>query len=371
MGTVDELIDPVVVSRLRASFRAVSPTLDLSTLTLAEDAVVGTRLRQRVDIVRDALLADLPAGFDATARLVRDVLDEPTFAGWMIWPTTELVTTRALESGSVAHFDEALALLSRLTVGLTSEFAIRDLVIARPQRALDVMHSWTDHDDQHVRRLASEGSRAYLPWARRVPWLIAHPRATRRILDRLYRDPSEYVRRSVANHVNDLSRIDAAVAVDAASHWAAHPDGTTSRLLGHALRTLVKRADSRALELVGFRGANLQVSRPQTSADRIRWNDGVTFSSVVTNHGDDDATVAIDYSIGFQRANGSVAPKTFKLTSRRLAAGESVLVSKSHSFRPRTTRTYYPGPHYVTVQANGVLSPRADFLLEADGARAS
>ena len=371
MGTVDELIDPAVVSRLRASFRAVSPTLDLAALTRAEDGVVGARLRQRVDIVRDALLDDLPSGFDATARLVSDVLDQPAFAGWMIWPTTELVATRALESGSVAHFDEALALLSRLTVGLTSEFAVRDLLIARPLRALDVMHSWTEHDDQHVRRLASEGSRAYLPWARRVPWLIAHPRATRRILDRLYRDPSEYVRRSVANHVNDLSRIEAAVATDAASHWAAHPDGTTARLVRHALRTLVKRADARALELVGFRGANLQVSRPQTSGRRVRWNDGVTFSSVVTNHGDAEATVAIDYSIGFRRANGSVGSKTFKLTSRRLAAGESTTVSKSHSFRPRTTRTYYPGLHSVTVQANGVLSAPADFVLEADGGRAS
>lgn len=367
---MDELIDPTVVAELRAALRAAAPAFDFPALLGAEKSVPGARLRTRVDIVRDALLSDVPAGFDAAERIVLDVLNHPRFGGWMIWPTTDFVAARALQSGSVADFDAGMTLLARLTVGLTSEFAVRDMLIARPERGLDIMQTWTGHDNEHVRRFATEGSRAYLPWAKRVPWLLAHPRATRRILDASYRDPAEYVRRSVANHLNDLSRIDARVVTETAADWAAAPDPHTPWVLRHGLRTLIKRADPIALALVGFTGDGLGVSAPSISSEAVAWNGSLTFTAIVVNEGSTDATVAIDYSIGFQRSNGSVRPKIFKLGSRRIPAGESAVVTKTHSFRPITTRTYYPGPHHVTVQANGVLSPATEFILEApDSAR--
>ncbi|MGY1846375.1 hypothetical protein [Blastococcus sp. SYSU DS1021] len=363
MGAMDELISPAVVARLRAALEAVAPTSDFSALVQAEGAVRGVRLRERVDIVRDALLSDVPAGFPAAERVVLDVLEEPRLDGWMIWPTTEFVASRALESGSTRDFDAAMALLARLTVGLTGEFAVRELLNARPERALCIMQTWTGHDSEHVRRLATEGSRAYLPWAKRVPWLLAHPRATRGILDATYRDPAEYVRRSVANHLNDLSRVDPSVVTDTAAAWAGDPDASTPWVLRHGLRTLIKRADPTALALLGFTGKSLRVARPRISGEVVPWGGELTFTTVVTNEGETDATVAIDYSIGFRRANGSVSGKTFKLGSRRIAAGGSTVVTKTHSFRPITTRTYYPGPHHVTVQANGVLSPPEEFVL--------
>ncbi|MCZ2850535.1 hypothetical protein [Modestobacter sp. VKM Ac-2978] len=297
-----------------------------------------------------------------------DVLDEPRFGGWMIWPTTEFIASRALETASTRDFDAAMALLARLTVGLTGEFAVRELLNARPERGLRIMQTWTEHDSEHVRRLATEGSRAYLPWAKRVPWLLARPRATRAILDATYRDPAEYVRRSVANHLNDLSRVDPSVVTEVAAAWAGEPDANTSRVLRHGLRTLIKRADPTALALVGFTGSSLRVARPRVPGGVVPWGGDLTFTAVVTNDGEEEATVAIDYSIGFRRANGSVSAKTFKLGSRRIPAGGSTAVTKTHSFRPITTRTYHPGPHHVTVQANGVLSPPGGFVLGgADG----
>ncbi|MGY1842647.1 hypothetical protein [Modestobacter sp. SYSU DS0875] len=368
MGAMDELVSPVVVARLRAALQAVAPTSDFPALVQAEGAVRGVRLRERVDIVRAALLSDVPAGFPAAERVVLDLLDEPRFDGWMIWPTTEFIASRALETASTRDFDAAMTLLARLTVGLTGEFAVRELLNARPERGLRIMQTWTGHDSEHVRRLATEGSRAYLPWAKRVPWLLAHPRATRGILDATYRDPAEYVRRSVANHLNDLSRVDPSVVTEVAAAWAGDPDANTPWVLRHGLRTLIKRADRTALALVGFTGNSLHVARPRISGDVVPWGGDLTFTAVVTNDGETDATVAIDYSIGFQRANGAVSAKTFKLGSRRIAAGGSTVVTKTHSFRPITTRTYYPGPHYVTVQANGVLSPPEGFVLgRADG----
>ncbi|WP_245866506.1 hypothetical protein [Diaminobutyricimonas aerilata] len=361
---MDELISPAIVAQLRAALKNVAPTVDLAALARAEEAVCGARLRQRVDLVRDALRSDLPAEFPAVERIALDLLEEPRFAGWMIWPTTELVTSRALETGSTTDFDAAMALLARLTVGLTGEFAIRDMLIARPERALDIMRSWTGHENEQVRRLATEGSRAYLPWAKRVPWLLVNPRATRPILDATYRDPAEYVRRSVANHLNDLSRVDPAVVIRTATAWAGEPDAATPRVLRQGLRTLVKKADPAALRLLGFVGDSIEVAQPRVASDTVPRDGSVQFTAEVSNRGETDAVVAIDYAIGFQRADGTVRPKIFKLASRRLAPGETVALTKTHSFRPITTRTYYPGPHFVMVQANGVPSPRADFILQ-------
>jgi len=365
MGTMDELLNPSVVVSLRDSLRAVSPQLELTALTDAERLVPGKRLRDRVDIVRDALLRDVPGGFAAAESAVLGLLAMPQFAGWMIWPTSEFVTARAVETGSDADFDAAMAVLARLTIGLSGEFAIRDLLNARPERALEIMHGWTTHENEHVRRLATEGSRAYLPWAKRVPWLIAHPAATVDILHATYRDPAEYVRRSAANHLNDLSRVAPALVTEVGRGWHAAPDSNTSWVLRHGLRTLIKKGDREALTLLGYTGEGLRVDRPRLSGSTVPQGGTLSFTAVVTNDGETDATVAIDYSIGFLRANGAVSPKTFKLTSRRLAPGESVVLTKTHSFRPITTRTYYPGRHFVTAQANGTPSPPADFTLEA------
>ena len=361
---MDDLLSPDVVGRLTTAVSSAAPGLKLGSLRAARTAVEGKRLRARVEVVRDALLADLPEGFDVVENIVPDLLAHPAFSGWMIWPVTELVTQRALQSGSVASFDSGMELLARLTTGLTAEFAVRDLLNERPERSLSIMRTWADHGNEHVRRLASEGSRAYLPWAKRVPWLLEHPQATLGILDATYRDPTDYVRRSTANHLNDLSRIDPAIVTGAAGRWAEAPDGNTAWVIRHALRSLVKRGDARALELLGFSGEGLVVAQPQLSATVLEWGGTVEFTAEITNTGAAPAVVAVDYSVGFLRANGSVSPKTFKLGSRQIAPGETVSVSKSHSFRPITTRVYYPGAHFLTVQANGVLSPQAEFLVQ-------
>jgi 3-methyladenine DNA glycosylase AlkC len=363
---MDDLLSPEVIGELATVVSASVPGRELPSLRAAQTAVTDRRLRGRVDVVRDALLNDLPDGFDAVEGLVPDLLASPNFAGWMIWPVTEFVTHRALRSGTTEHFDSALDLLADLTSGLTAEFAIRDLLLARPERALAVMGGWVRSDDEHVRRLASEGSRAYLPWAKRVHWLLTHPEATLGILDGLRSDSSEYVRRSAANHLNDLSRVDPNVVLRTAERWASEPDSYTTWVLRRGLRTLVKEGRPEALALLGFSGDGLVVTEPFLSASDVAMGGTVEFSSRISNTGTAPATVAVDYSIGFLRANGSVSPKTFKLATRQIAPGETVTVTKTHSFRPITTRVYYPGAHFVTVQANGVVSARAEFRVHGN-----
>nr|BFF17504.1 hypothetical protein GCM10025730_10250 [Promicromonospora thailandica] len=255
MPFADEMIGTSTVAHLVASVASALPGAPLTVLRGASARIAGLALRERVDLLEGALLTDVPGRYPGLAEAVRAALDGPVpLHGWAVWPVSTAVAAAAVEDGTPATFDDAVVLLERLTGVLTSEFAIRTLINHDPDRALAAALAWTASPDEHVRRLASEGTRPYLPWAIRVPALSARGDATLPVLDALYRDPSEYVRRSVANHLNDLSRDHPGLVVRTAARWLADPapDGSTPRLVRHALRTLVKKGDPGALALLGY-----------------------------------------------------------------------------------------------------------------------
>ena len=216
-----------------------------------------------------------------------------------------------------------------------------------------------------MRRLASEGTRPYLPWSVRVPGIVAAPGVTVPVLDALYRDPSEYVRRSVANHLNDLSRDDPALVVATAARWLGDPDENTARVVRHGLRTLIKRGDAGALALLGFAAepGSVEVVGLTLDRDAVPVGGVVEFRATVRNTGAAAARLAIDYVVHHRKANGGRTPKIFKLTTVTLQPGETLEVRREHSFRPVTTRRYHPGPHAIALQVNGVATEPAEFEL--------
>lgn len=360
MGAMDELIDEAVVGELsrllgNAGFRP-------DALVVAAGYVDGRKLRQRVDVVRDALLVDLPDSYAGSARLVRDAFADEELRGWMLWPVSEAVVDRALATDRVREFDDAMAVLALLTTRFTGEFAIRAMLAARLERAIGIAETWTSHPDEHVRRLASEGTRSHLPWAKGVPALVGRP-YTRAIVDRLYRDASEYVRRSAANHVNDLSRDHPDVAAEIAAGWLSAPDDNTQRVSRHALRTLVKKGHPRALEVMGFTGAEFVVDGPTVDESVVALGDSVRFTGRVTNGGTEPVRAAIDFVLHFQKSNGETRPKVFKIGVSSLQAGESIDIAKSFAMQPRTTRVLHLGEHALELQVNGVAYGRAVFDL--------
>ncbi|MCW8098241.1 DNA alkylation repair protein [Streptomyces tauricus] len=367
MPFADELIGRHTVQSLISAMRTAAPDAELTALRAAPGLLDPLSLRERADLLRDALLADLPGDYAALARTVRVARDHaPQFTGWLIWPVTSALATRAVQEGGAAAFDDAMDLLASLTGRLSSEFAIRTLLRHDLDRALGVVvGAWTGSADADVRRLASEGTRPYLPWAVRVPDILARPAVTVPILDALYRDESEYVRRSVANHLNDLSRDHPDIVVAAARRWLENPGATTERLVRHGLRTLVKRGHPGALELLGFPPATLEVEGPRLDHAVVPFGGTVRFTASIRNTGDVQARLTIDYVVHHRKANGGQTGKTFKLTTRTLAPDERIDIAREHSFRPITTRRYHPGPHAVSLQINGVATARADFELAA------
>jgi 3-methyladenine DNA glycosylase AlkC len=374
MGTMNELINAAAVDGLRrhlgvavAAVLPAAPTgaaeLEWPALRAAATGVDGLSLRARSDLVSAALLTDLPPDYATVAAVFRRALDEPGFTGWMIWPVTETVTTLALAAAEPAAFDDGLELLAELTPRLTSEFAIRRFLEADLDRALRVIHPWTSSPNEHVRRLASEGTRAFLPWAIRVRALLAHPEATSPILTALRSDDSEYVRRSVANHLNDLGRQSPELATTLAASWMADADAHTAWVVRHGLRVLIKKAYPPALALLGFDEVTVTVGDPQLDTTLVTMPGSLGFEFDVTNTGEAAARLAVDYLVYYVKANGTLAPKVFKLTTTTLPAGETVRLRKRHAFHPMTTRVHYPGAHALELQINGQRYARTGFDL--------
>ena len=282
----------------------------------------------------------------------------------MIWPVSEAVATRAVDSDGDGDFETGLALLAELTRRLTGEFALRRFLAADLDRTLRAALTWTAHPDQHVRRLASEGTRPRLPWGKRVPALTARPGATLPILEALHRDESEYVRRSVGNHLNDISRLDPALAVKTAAGWLRDGDPRTARLVKRALRTLIKDADPDALALFGFEPPRqISVDGIHLAPTTVAVGETLAFEATIANDGPDPVELMVDYVVHHRKATGELSPKVFKLTTGKLAPGERLVLSRRHSFRPITTRRYHPGPQAIELQVNGVRYGRAEFTL--------
>lgn len=374
MPSADELLGPSSAEALARAIGTAAPGSPLPSLQAAGDGLQGLALRERADLLRDALLADIPGGYQDLARVVRAAAGSEEFTGWLIWPVTSAVAAKAVEAGPAADaaaFEDALALLAELTPRLTSEFAVRVLLRHDLDRALSVISAWTDSPDEHVRRLASEGTRPYLPWSIRVPEILARPGSTIALLDALYRDESGYVRRSVANHLNDLSRDHPELVTSTARRWLKDPAPHTAALVRHALRTLIKRGNTEALGLLGFAPAAVEISGPALDSTTVPFDGSVRFTASIRNTGAEAARLAVDYIVHHSKANGTQTAKTFKLTTATLEPGQSLTLERGHSFRPITTRRYYPGPHAITLQVNGVPSQRAEFELLPSTAPAS
>lgn len=330
-------------------------------------------LKERVTHVRAALEQTLPAAFpDAVEILERSLAPAPEgedlgglrtgpegLAGWPVWPMTDYVAVRG-----TGHPVRALAALREMTRCFSSEFAIRSFLDRDPEGTLRVVKTWVHDSSPHVRRLASEGTRPRLPWGLRLQRFVADPSPCLPILEALYRDPSEYVRRSVANHLNDISKDHPDLAVEIAGRWLKSGDAATRKLVSHALRGLVKAGFPPALALLGFNGGHgVELSAFKLSPKALSLDDTLTLAFRLSNTGSRQAKLVIDYAIHHVKADGALSAKVFKGTRRTLAPGESTAVTIRHVVRTVTTRRYYPGRHEVDVRVNGRVLAGGTFTL--------
>lgn len=356
------LLHPGLVKDMAGHISRAAPDFDAARFVrLATQDMDTLELMQRAERIKDALTATLPADYAGAADILLRALpaaDGPGLSGWALLPVNQFVSQHGL-----GHFDLSLALLKALTPHFTAEFGIRRFIHADQDRALAEISGWTADANHHVRRLASEGTRPRLPWAMRLPALVKDPQPILPILLALLDDPEEYVRRSVANSLNDIAKDHPdMVAAFVAEHIGdASPE--RRQLLRHASRTLLKQGHSAALSNFGFAAPSRIHARLSLDRSEIVLGESLGLRLAISHQAKTSQKVMIDYAVHHRKANGSTSPKVFKWTSATLAPGGSIEIEKRHAIRPITTRRYYAGTHRIVILVNGQEAAEAGFEL--------
>lgn len=318
---------------------------------LALSGLEDLELKQRVDHVASALEQAMPEDFKDAAAVIESAADSHDFDGWMVYPVNAFIGRAGIDEPHVA-----LPLLARTTGRWTAEFAIRPFIEQHFEVTYTYLRRWVDDPDHHVRRLVSEGTRPRLPWGTRLRELQADPRPSIELLDRLIDDSSEYVRRSVANHLNDVTKDHPELALETATRWLGPrrsvPPSHRLAIVRHGLRTLIKQGDPKALILLGFDpAAAISVTHFGASPGELEIGGQATLALELAG-ARTPAPAMIDYLIHYQGANGPRAPKVFKWTVRTVDAAPLSL-RRRHRFQHASIRRLHPGPHLIEVQING------------------
>jgi 3-methyladenine DNA glycosylase AlkC len=268
----------------------------------------------------------------------------------------------------VDHFEASMRAQYELTQRFSAEYSIRVFLERYLQQTLGRLHEWAFDSNVHVRRLVSEGTRPRLPWAPRLRAFQDDPRPVLELLELLKDDPDLFVRRSVANNLNDIGKDNPAALIETCRRWMKDASPQRSWLVRHALRSAVKRGEPEALEILGFLPATgVQVRDIHIAPAVASIGDSITFTVELSNDGSATKQLLIELRVHFVKANGKPSPKVFALKELVLRPNGSVQLSKTISLAQHTTRTHYPGQHRVEVLVNGRPSATSVFDIVAEG----
>lgn len=258
-----------------------------------------------------------------------------------------------IETYGINDYEHSVKCMEFVTRFTSCEFAVRPFIVKYGDRMLDQMQRWSLHENHHVRRLASEGSRPRLPWAIALPKLISDPVPLLPILENLKNDPSDYVRRSVANSLNDISKDHPEIVISIAKKWGGLSKETDD-LIKHACRTLLKQGNHTILKHFGVSAnSNIVISKFIIHTPFVCVGDGLDFSFEVINKDSKNLNLRIEYGVYYLRNNGRHSKKVFKISERQLHPLQKIEINRKQSFKPITTRRFYPGQHQLSIIING------------------
>lgn len=345
--------------------KGVHPDFDIDrfvTEALAddwEDLTFTNRTKQIADAMWTVLDLEVEPALAVVEAILPEELDDPEGVlndGFWMWPLGDLIAKYAVD-----HFEAGLQATEALTKRFTGEFAIRPFLAKYPE-TLDRVEQWTQDESEHVRRLASEGTRSRLPWASRLDLPLDRVLG---ILSALRADESLYVRRSVANHLNDLAKDHSDLIVSLLEDWYAEDVPETTWIVRHAMRNHLKNGDQRVLKLFGYDQADVTLDGLGISPQAAAIGESVLITFDLVENTGEAQKLMIDLVIGYVKANGSSGPKVFKFKDFELAAGATESCSRKLDMIVRSTRKLYPGTHSVTVRVNGADIGTASFELSA------
>ncbi len=317
-----------------------------------EDLSLNQRLRNTTVVLQK----HLPSDFNKTIDIMKRVITT-TKKGY-----TNLLFPDFVSQYGHNHFDASMDALHYFTQFGSSEFAIREFLKRDFSKTIRVMYTWSRDKNHHVRRLSSEGSRPRLPWSFKLDEVINNPKTTQPILEALKADDELYVRKSVANHLNDISKQNTEYMLNVVSAWD-NENPHTAWIIKHACRNLIKKGNKESLLVFGFeKDVKVEVKNLKLSTRKLKLGESLRFEFDVASLKNKTQKLVVDYAVHYPKKSGELSAKVFKLKELELKANTEIPISKNQVFKDFTTRKHYSGKHVLEILING--QPKAKSIFE-------
>lgn len=321
-------------------------------------------LKERMKHTTKVIHSFFPSDYLKTIEIIKNTIEELRKNGIGEDGLAFMFLPDYIETYGIDDFNASVEALEWITQFVSCEFAVRPFILKYGDQMMRRIHQWSLHESHKVRRLASEGSRPRLPWAMGIPFLKKDPGTILPILENLKHDPSEYVRRSVANNLNDIAKDHPGMVLEIAKNWSGmNPE--TDAIIKHGCRTLLKQGHPEILKHYGLNDQGIVLKDFQILTPDIRIGDSLVFSFSIQNELPNEQKVRLEYAIYYKKQNGQLNKKVFKISERIYPAGMEVNILRRQKFVLITTRKFHSGTHQVAVIINGAEKQAFDFNLHA------
>lgn len=366
----DFLFNQEKVEKIATDIKTVYPDFQLQQfVNETTNAFPSLELKERIRFIAQMLKKYLPSQYPLAVEILLKALPEPNnpdlsdddFGDFIYASFNEFVAQNGCND---EYLEISLNALYQITQRFSAEDAIRYFINRNPKQVLEILIQWSKDKNYHIRRLTSEGTRPKLPWSQKINLDIEKPIE---ILNELYKDSTRFVTRSVANHLNDISKTKPDLTLQTLKNWkqkGEQSEKEMSYIINHSLRTLIKQGNKQALAMIGFReNPKIEITNFQVS-EKVIVGKELIFSFEIECL--QDCNLLIDYEIYFQNKLAKLASKkVFKLKQIKAKQKDKVFITKKHLFKKNmTTRTFYPGEHQIAIQINGSQLLKKSFCLQ-------
>ncbi|MCO4838308.1 MAG: DNA alkylation repair protein [Oceanospirillaceae bacterium] len=356
------LVGPALAAQLAhnvalGALKVDGPKFDKAGFTQAfSDKHESLELMPRCHLLADCLYVFLPKHYPhAVASLIASLgpvhpcTTDFSDVSFLHLPFSLFVGKYGLE-----YFEESMAAQYEITQRFSAEFSIRAFIQRYRAQCFELFQHWIRDPNPHIRRLVSEGTRPRLPWASRLVDLQEDPSPIIPLLEALKDDPELYVRRSVANNLNDIGKDHPQRVYELLAQWQKHSNKNRDWVITHALRSAVKRCEPGALALLGYKDADdITLSHSGIVPMQANVGESVKINATVGNIGGASKALMVDFAVHYVKANGKPRAKVFKWRHFQLEPSEKKALSKKLNLANLSTRTHFAGLHRVDIIING------------------
>jgi 3-methyladenine DNA glycosylase AlkC len=366
MGALKDLYSETFYTRLADNLTVVLPSFDQQAFKkriYTTDFEIK-ELKERMRHTSVVLHNFFPADYKQTVKVIKKMIDQFRKTGIGEDGLAHMFLADYLEVYGIDNYETSIDALEYTTQFVSCEFAVRPFLLKYGERMIDQMKRWALHPNYKVRRLASEGSRPRLPWAMAVPVIKKNPELILPILEALKNDPSEWVRRSVANSLNDIAKDHPNIVLQIARQWAGISKETDA-IIKHGSRTLLKQGHTEILKHYGLDSAGIKLNDFKILTPGIKIGESLEFTFTIENTNTTAQTIRLEYAIFYRMQNGKPSKKVFKISERIYQPGQKETIHRKQKFILITTRKFYVGEHQISVIVNGEEKEIAGFVLKA------